>query len=596
MLDRTQTDEQMGAFRLLSRLLRDFGRDHVRGYVLSALLLAMIALSNTAVAAMLKPVLNGMVAAEKFGQMRTMALEVVALFVLRGAATFGSVLTLSRIGNRIVATAQRRVFDRLLNQNLMFFQDRHSSEFVARLVLAANGVRDSLQLVVQSGARDLLTIVGLGAVMIYQDPLVAAGAVCALPILIFFIRKIITKVKRFAKRSFQGSTQIMQTMSETVLGARIIKAFNLEPEMRERMTRSVRTVEGSANRIAAGNGLTAFLADALAGLAIGFAIYYGSWRVSVQHADVGSFVSFLGALLLAYEPAKRLSGFSVNLQNGMVGARLIYEVLDAPLGDAPKSGAPALEVTAGRLTLEDARFAYRPGEYALDGVGLVAEPSQTTALVGPSGGGKSTILGVIQRFYGLSDGRATIDGQDVAAVDLASLRAKIAFVSQDVFLFRGTIRDNIALGRIGATEAEIVEAARRANAHDFIMNFADGYDSSVGEQGTQLSGGQRQRIAIARAMLKNAPILLLDEPTAALDSESEREVQTALDALRIGRTTMVVAHRLQTIVGADRIFVIEKGRAIESGSHKELVARGGAYCAFFAAQFGLGALKGDRPE
>jgi len=596
MLDRTQTDEQMGAFRLLSRLQRDFGRDHVRGYVLSALLLAMIALSNTAVAAMLKPVLNGMVAAEKFGQMRTMALEVVALFVLRGAATFGSVLTLSRIGNRIVATAQRRVFDRLLNQNLMFFQDRHSSEFVARLVLAANGVRDSLQLVVQSGARDLLTIVGLGAVMIYQDPLVAAGAVCALPILIFFIRKIITNVKRFAKRSFQGSTQIMQTMSETVLGARIIKAFNLEPEMRERMTRSVRTVEGSANRIAAGNGLTAFLADALAGLAIGFAIYYGSWRVSVQHADVGSFVSFLGALLLAYEPAKRLSGFSVNLQNGMVGARLIYEVLDAPLGDAPKSGAPALEVTAGRLTLEDARFAYRPGEYALDGVGLVAEPSQTTALVGPSGGGKSTILGVIQRFYGLSDGRATIDGQDVAAVDLASLRAKIAFVSQDVFLFRGTIRDNIALGRIGATEAEIVEAARRANAHDFIMNFADGYDSSVGEQGTQLSGGQRQRIAIARAMLKNAPILLLDEPTAALDSESEREVQTALDALRIGRTTMVVAHRLQTIVGADRIYVIEKGRAIESGSHKELVARGGAYCAFFAAQFGLGALKGDRPE
>jgi ATP-binding cassette subfamily B protein len=459
------------------------------------------------------------------------------------------------------------------------------------LVIAANGVRDTLQLVVQSGARDLLTLFGLGAVMIYQDPLVAFGAVCALPILVFFIRKIIDRVRRFAKRSFQGSTQIMQTMSETVLGARIVKAFNLESEMRERMARSVRTVESSANRIAVGNGLTTFLADTLAGLAIGFAIYYGSWRVSVQHADVGSFVSFLGALLLAYEPAKRLSGFWVGLQNGMVGARMIYEVLDAPPGDAQRSDAPALQVTGGRLTLENARFAYRPGEDALDGVDLVAEPNQTTALVGPSGGGKSTILGVIQRFYALTGGRATIDGQDVAAVDLASLRAKIAFVSQDVFLFRGTVRDNIALGRMGATEAEIVEAARRANAHDFIMSFADGYDSSVGEQGTQLSGGQRQRIAIARAMLKNAPILLLDEPTAALDSESEREVQTALDALRIGRTTMVVAHRLQTIVGADRIYVIEKGRAIESGSHKELVARDGAYCAFFAAQFGLGALK-----
>ena len=244
MLDRTPPEDQIGAFRMLGRLIRDFGRDHIRGYLLSALLLALVALSVTAVAAMLKPVLNGMVAAEKFGQMRAMAFEVVALFVLRGAATFGSMLTLSRIGNRIVATAQRRVFDRLLNQNLMFFQDRHSSEFVARLVIAANGVRDSLQLVVQSGARDLLSIVGLAAVMIYQDPLVAAGAICALPILVFFIRRIITKVKRFAKRSFQGSTQIMQTMSETVLGARIIKAFNLEAEMRERMARSVRTVEG----------------------------------------------------------------------------------------------------------------------------------------------------------------------------------------------------------------------------------------------------------------------------------------------------------------------------------------------------------------
>ncbi|HYA72780.1 MAG TPA: ATP-binding cassette domain-containing protein, partial [Roseiarcus sp.] len=237
------------------------------------------------------------------------------------------------------------------------------------------------------------------------------------------------------------------------------------------------------------------------------------------------------------------------------------------------------------------RFAYRPDEYVIDGLDLVAEPSATTALVGPSGGGKSTILGIVQRFYTLSGGRATIDGQDIAAVDLKSLRANIAFVSQDVFLFRGSIRDNIALGRIGASEADIVAAAQKAHAHDFILQFADGYETNVGEQGAQLSGGQRQRIAIARAILKDAPILLLDEPTAALDSESEREVQKALDSLRIGRTTIVVAHRLQTIVGADRIFVIEKGRAIESGSHRELIARDGAYCTFFAAQFGAGAMK-----
>ena len=591
MLDRTDSEAQMGAVRMLRRLIADFGREHGKGYALAALQLALIAASNSAVAALLKPVVNGMVEAEKFGQMRILAFEALALFVLRGAATFGSAVTLSRIGNRIVATAQRRVFDRLLNQSVLYFQDRHSSEFVARLVLAANGLRDALQLVVQSAARDSLQLIGLAAVMFREDPLVAAGALCVAPVLIFFIRRILSRVKRFAKRSFHGSTQIMQTMSETVLGARIVKAFGLQAEMRARMAQSVRTVEGSANRIAVGAGLTSFLTDSLAGLAIGFAIYYGSWRVSVLHTDVGSFVAFLAALLLAYEPAKRLSAFSVNLQNGMVGARMIYEVLDAPPGEEEAAGAPALSVTEGQVTLAGVRFAYRPGENALDGVDVVAEPNQTTALVGPSGGGKSTVLGVIQRFYAPSDGQTTIDGQDIAAVDLASLRAKIAFVSQDVFLFRGSIRDNIALGRIGASDAEIIDAARRAHAHDFIMSFAQGYEANVGEQGTQLSGGQRQRIAIARAILKNAPILLLDEPTAALDSESEREVQIALDELRVGRTTMVVAHRLQTIVGADRIYVIEKGRAVESGSHRELVARGGSYCAFFAAQFGPGALK-----
>jgi ATP-binding cassette subfamily B protein len=594
MLDRSESQPQTSAVRMLARLISDFGREHVWGYAASALLLALVALSNTTVAFLLKPVLNGMASAEKFGEMRLMAFEVVGLFVLRGATTYGSMVILTRIGNRIVATAQRRVFDRLLTQTVVYFQERHSSEFIARLAIAANGVRDTLQLVVQSAARDTLTVAGMAAVMIYRDPLIAVIALCALPPLSYVIGRILRRVRKFARRSYQGSTDIMQTMAETVLGARIVKAFGLEAIMRARMAVSVRSVEGSANRIAVGAGLTNLIADSLAGLAIGFAIYYGSWRVSVHHGEVGSFVSFLGALLFAYEPAKRLSRFPVDIQNGLVGANKIYEVLDAPLGETSQPGAPPLRVPEGRITLEGARFAYRPGEDALDGVDLVAEPSQTTALVGPSGGGKSTILGVIQRFYALSDGRATIDGQNIAAVDLASLRAKIAFVSQDVFLFRGTIRDNIALGRIGATEAEIVDAARRANAHDFIMSFANGYDSSVGEQGTQLSGGQRQRIAIARAMLKNAPILLLDEPTAALDSESEREVQTALDALRIGRTTMVVAHRLQTIVDADRIYVIDKGRAIETGSHKELVARGGAYCAFFAAQFGLGALNADQ--
>jgi ATP-binding cassette subfamily B protein len=589
-MNRAADTPDFSGIAVIWRLVREFGRDHVRGYILAAVLLALISFANVSVAWLLRPVLNNMVNATELSPMRLLALEALGLFVLRGAATYGSQVVLSRIGNNIVATAQRRVFDRLLKQNIGYFQDRHSSEFVARLAFSANGVRDCLQLVVQGFARDVVSVCGLVFVMFQRDPAMATGALCALPIATLLIGRILRRVRKFSKRSYDGSTLIVQTMGESVLGARIVRSFNLESVMRERMFAAIRTVERSANRIAAGGGLATMMADTLAGFAIAFAIFYGSWRVAVQHADVGAFASFLGALLLAYEPAKRLGRFPVDVQNGLVGASLIYEVLDAPLKDVSRPGLPPLAPTHGRVRLDNVRFSYRPGHEVIRGLDLIAEPDQTTALVGPSGGGKSTVLGLIQRFHAPESGHVWIDGQDTSEVDLASLRDRIAFVSQDVFLFRGAIGDNIALGRPGATQAEIEAAAKQANAHDFIVALPDGYATSVGEQGLQLSGGQRQRIAIARALLKDAPLLLLDEPTAALDSESEREVQTALDALQRGRTTIVVAHRLQTIIGADRIYVIENGRAVESGSHAELIARDGAYRAFFAAQFGLGAL------
>jgi ATP-binding cassette subfamily B protein len=265
---------------------------------------------------------------------------------------------------------------------------------------------------------------------------------------------------------------------------------------------------------------------------------------------------------------------------------MIYELLDEPTPDADDGLKPPLAVTAGRIAFHGVGFRYRPNEMVLDGMTFVAEPDRTTALVGPSGGGKSTIIGLIQRFYAPQAGMISIDGVDIASVEMGSLRDKIAFVSQDVFLFQGTIADNIGLGRLGASPSEIVAAARKAHAHDFITALSDGYGTLVGEQGGNLSGGQRQRIAIARAFLKQAPILLLDEPTAALDSESEREIQKALDDLRAGRTTIVVAHRLQTIVDADRICVVEAGRAVEVGTHAELIQLKGAYHTFFATQFG----------
>ena len=447
-------------------------------------------------------------------------------------------------------------------------------------------MRDTLQVLVTSAGRDTLTLIGLIIVMIIQDPIMAAIALTVMPIGGLLLGRVRKRVRKFALRSFDGATRILQIMQETVQGIRIVKSFNLEKQMSARMNESIHDVERSANRMSAGVAISSPVADVFGGFAIAAVIFYASWRMTIVQAEAGSFFSFIASLLLAYEPGKRLAQFHMQIQNGLVGARLIYEVLDTPAAEIPVEGRPKLEVTQGRIAFDDVHFSYRDDEKVLDGLNFLGEPNTTTALVGPSGSGKSTIISLIQRFYAPTSGRITIDGQNIADVDLTSLRDKIAFVSQDVFLFRGTIRENIALGLPNASDEAIFAAARKANAHDFILSFANGYDTSTGEQGTQLSGGQRQRIAIARAILKDAPIILLDEPTAALDSESEREVQKALDDLRIGRTTLVVAHRLQTIVNADRICVIEAGRAVEAGTHAELLAQQGSYHAFFATQFG----------
>ncbi len=574
------------SYVMLRRLFVEHGRAHIKSYAIAGLLMAVGAAATAVSAYLLKPVLNNMVDADGFKTLRALAWGVFGLFALRGLATWGYMVVLSRTGNKIVADVQTRLYDHLIRQDMRFFQDRHSSEFMTRLALAAGGVRDTLQALITSLGRDALTTIGLVAVMIVQDPMMSVIALSVLPIAVLVLGRLIKRIRKYARRSFEGSSDIMAIMQETVLGARIVKSFNLENVMHGRMRRAIEEVRRSANRMSASMALSSPLSDVLAGMAIGAVIFYGSWRVTITHADPGSFFSFVAALLLAYDPAKRLARLKLELQNGLTGARLIYEVLDEPAVEKPVEGLPQLAVSEGRITVDKVSFGYREDEAVLAGLDLVVQPNMTTALVGPSGGGKSTIIGLIQRLYTPSGGRILIDGQDVSAVDLTSLRAKIAFVAQDVYLFRGTIRENIALGRPDANFDEIMNAARKAYAHDFISDFADGYDTSVGELGAQMSGGQRQRIAIARAILKNAPIILLDEPTAALDSESEREVQKALDDLKAGRTTLVVAHRLQTIVNSDRIYVIESGRALESGTHTELMERRGTYHSFFATQFG----------
>ena len=587
----TPAEPEGRSLPLIRRLMAEHARAHAGPYALALVLMAISAAASVGSVALLRPVVNGMTGmtvAEPgtFKMLRNLAIAVAVLYVVRGLATCGQLILMSRAGNRIVASLQERVYDHLLHQPVRFFSDRHSSELMARLAMAANGARDAVQFVINSAGRDVLTVVGLAGVMVYNDPLMSLIALSAAPVGVLMLSRLMKKVRRAARRSFDGSADIMKHMGETAQGIRIIKSFNLEGVMRARMAGAVGEVEKAANRMAVGIALSSPVSETLGGVAVAIIILYGGWKVAVAHSDPGSFFAFMGALLSAYEPAKRLGRLNLDLQNSLVGARLVYDLLDEPLPDAQDATRPDLVKGPGRIDIAAVSFAYRPGETVLDRIDLLAEPDKTTALVGPSGGGKSTIISLVQRLYEPASGSIRIDGQDITAVNTRSLRDAIAFVAQDVFLFRGTIRDNIALGRPGATEDEIVDAARRAHAHDFIMGFDGGFDTEVGEQGAKLSGGQRQRIAIARAFLKRASIILLDEPTAALDSESEREVQKALDELRIGRTTIVVAHRLQTIVDADRICVIENGQAVEFGTHDELIARRGSYHAFFATQFG----------
>jgi ATP-binding cassette subfamily B protein len=306
--------------------------------------------------------------------------------------------------------------------------------------------------------------------------------------------------------------------------------------------------------------------------------------VVVAGAKPGDLFSFLAAFMLAYEPAKRLARVNIDLSAALVGVRILFEIIDATSIEPNEGDKPALSITTAKVELADVQFAYRPGEPVIRGISFIAEPGRMTALVGPSGGGKSTVLNLLLRFYEPSAGVILIDGQDIASVSRVSLRRQIAYVSQDVFLFHGTIRDNITIGKPDASEADIVAAAKAAHAHEFITGFPAGYDTHIGERGAQLSGGERQRIAIARALIKNAPIILLDEATAALDSESERLVQDAMDRLRENRTTIAIAHRLPTIIHADRIVVVEDGAIVETGAHDELLRAGGRYASFYRLQ------------
>lgn len=571
--------------KLLHRLFRENFKKHARWYIVSIAAMLVVALTTSLSAWIMRDIVNSVYLKRGFDVVLEIAFAVAAIFIIKGLATFVQSYYLSKAGNSIVSEQQRKIYDRLLKQGVSFFQNMPSSELLVRVTYNAQAARNVIDTIVTSFVRDLFSLLGLIVVMFAQNFLLSAISMIVGPAAIFGVRMVLKRVRKIMEAELASIGEIINVVQETSVGVRVIKAFSLEKLMQKRMNKAVSDVEQRSNGIAKLEAATSPIMETLSGIAIAVVIAVSGYTVLEKGGSPGDLMSFITALLLAYEPAKRLARMRVTIEGGMIGVRMMFEVLDAPLTLTEKKDPVVLPKTSGDVELKNVSFEYISGQPVLSDVDVVFEGGKMTALVGPSGSGKSTIINLIMRLYDPQTGAIVVNGVDLRDVSFASLREHMSYVGQETFLFSGTIRHNISVGRDDASEEEIIAAAKAANAHDFIMSMPGGYDTVLGENGSGLSGGQRQRVAIARAMLRDADILILDEATSALDSESEALVRDALERLTQNKTSIVIAHRLSTINRADKIVVMDKGQVVEQGSRRELLANEGLYKRLHSIQF-----------
>ncbi len=571
---------------LAKRLLRAYVKPY-RGTIALALgAMALMAATTGLLPQLLDPIINRILVDAEAAMLWPIAGAAFAIFAVKGIATYVQAVLMAKVGLSIVADLQRDLFRRVMRNDLAFFTETAPGTLVSRFIHDVSLMRNAVSTTVVGIGRDVLTALALGIGMFYQDWVLAILATVVLPVCVWPILRLGRRMRKISGSTQQETGQLATLLDENFQGIRHVKSYAMEAVEADRADRRIGEVLRLQLKGARVRNLANPLIEIFGGLAIVAVIVYGGSQVIAGTSDPGSFTAFIASALLAYEPLKRLAKLNASLQEGLAAATRVFDLMDRTPQIVGKPDAPALQVTRGAVTLENVSFRYGgAGTAALEAVDLEAPAGKTVALVGASGAGKTSVLNLIPRFYDVSWGRVTIDGQDVRDVELASLRRQVALVSQDIMLFDDTVRANIAYGEADADPAAIERAARHAGAHDFIAALPQGYDTPVGPRGVKLSGGQRQRIAIARAMLKNAPILLLDEATSALDTESERHVQQALKTLMAGRTTLVIAHRLSTVIDADIIYVLDAGRVVERGSHAELLAAGGAYARLYSLQF-----------
>ncbi len=569
---------ELSARALIARVAGVYLRPRWMGWTGALLAAIVAAVFTTLLVQILEPATNDLMANPKPGTLLILPLTIVAYAIGRAAAQVTQATLVNRIGNAVVGDIQVQLFGKLVRADLAHLRSRHSGSYVASVLYDAGLIREAATSGVINYTQNVLIVIGAISVMVSNDRLMSILLIVVAPVATWIMRRFARRTTKAAKGAMVETSALSTAIMESLDGVRVVKLENREAYEEARVETVVRRRQKHLTKGANARARAAPATELLMTLIVALVIGYAGWRAHQGGMTVGAFVAFMAALGVASQSLRQIANLQTVFAEGMSAARRLFLALDVEPEVRERPGAPALALTQATIRFEAVGFAYdEAGAPILSEVSFEARRGETVALVGPSGGGKTTILNLIPRFYDPSQGRVLIDGQDVREVDLASLRDQIALVTQEPFLFDDTIRANIAYARPEASAAEVEAAAAAAAAHAFIGELAEGYDTTVGEAGARLSGGQRQRIAIARAFLKNAPILLLDEATSALDADSEAQVQAALKRLMAGRTTILIAHRLSTVRGADRIYVVDKGRIVETGDHASLVKKRGLY-------------------
>ena len=569
--------------KLYLRLLR-LVKPHTPRFILAMLCMAVVGAATAAAAYLVKPAMDDIFLDRNEGMLILIPLAVIALYLLKGLCNYGQTVLMSHIGFRIVTDLRNDLYRHILRQPLSFFTKHPTGILISRVTNDVTYLQGAVSEAVTSLLKDSFTLAGLVFVIFWRDWKLAIIASLVFPLAVWPIAQFGRRMRRIAAESQVSMGDLISLLQETITGNRIVKAFGMEEHENRRFARENERQFRLTMKSVTVRAISSPLMEFLGGLGIAAIIFWGGYQVIEGTSTPGTFFSFLAALLMLYEPVKRLTNVNNTIQQGLAGAERIFQVLDTEPGIRNRPGAAELPPIREGISIEGVTFRYEEDPVLRD-VSLKIRAGEAVAFVGMSGGGKTTLVNLIPRFYDVSEGRVAIDGTDIRNVTLESLRAQIGIVTQQTILFNDTVRGNIAYGDVRRSDGDVVRAAMAANAHDFIQRLPQGYDTVIGEQGVKLSGGERQRISIARALLKDAPILILDEATSSLDTESEIEVQDALEKLMRGRTTLVIAHRLSTIRNADRIVALVDGRIVEEGTHESLLEKKGEYFKLHNLQF-----------